>query len=128
MKVKILKTGLLTYPDIVIVCGSAEHPDPESTDILLNPTVIIEVLSPSTQNYDLGAKFRNYKKIKSLREYYLVAQDEPVVERFVRQPDDNWLLTTTNGLDEELTFGTIPVHVPTAKIYVGVIYPDSRLR
>lgn len=128
MKVKVLKSGLYTYPDIVIICGSAEHPDPESTDILLNPAVIIEVLSPSTQDYDRGAKFRNYQKIKSLREYHLVAQDEPVVERFVRQANDDWLLTTTTGLDGELTFGTIPVRVGMAKIYVGVIFPDKPLR
>src|SRR5205814_775777 len=83
MRVKVSRTGLYTYPDIVLVCGKPEVED-AAGDTLLNPQIVIEVLSDSTEKYDRGKKFRHYKQIASLREYVLVAQDEPVVERFVR--------------------------------------------
>jgi Uma2 family endonuclease len=79
-------TGLYTYPDILIVCGP-EVSDPADKDALMNPTTIIEILSPTTEAYDRGAKFRNYQRIPTLKEYILIAQDEAVCERFVRQPD-----------------------------------------
>ena len=81
MRVKVLKTGLQTYPDILIVCGEPEFPDAETTDVLLNPSAIVEVLSPSTEKYDRGSKFRQYQQIETLKEIVLVAQDEPVIER-----------------------------------------------
>ena len=124
MKVKVAKTGLYTYPDVLIVCGSPEFPDAESTDILLNPAIIIEVLSPSTQNYDRGAKFHQYQHLESLKEYVLVSQDEPVCEQFVRQSDENWLPITTTGLSAELAFQSVPVRVPLSAIYTGVTVPE----
>ena len=81
MRVRVSATGLYTYPDVVVVCG--EFSD-ENRDTLVNPTVIIEVLSPSTERYDRGTKFRQYQKLTSLKEIVLVAQYEPLAERFVR--------------------------------------------
>jgi len=107
MRVKVSRTGLYTYPDALVVCGQPEFEDGQR-DTLLNPQVVIEVLSESTESYDRGAKFRHYQQVPSLREYVLIAQDEPVCERFVRQPDETWVLTTVTGLDRELAFGTVP--------------------
>src|SRR5271165_4915242 len=91
MRVLVSKTGLYTYPDVSVVCGDALFLDDEK-DTLLNPTVIVEVLSPTTEMYDRGKKSGHYRRLASLREYVLVAQDEVHVERYLRQGDD-WLLT-----------------------------------
>jgi Uma2 family endonuclease len=122
-RVKVSATGLYTYPDIVIVCGQAEfesgHPD-----VLLNPRVIIEVLSDSTEGYDRGTKFDHYQRIESLQAYILVAQNRPAVERRVRHSQWDWLLTTTTGLDGELELVTVPAKVSLADIYAGVTFPE----
>ncbi len=124
MRVKVSRTGLYTYPDIVIVCGEPELED-EAFDTLLNPQVVIEVLSDSTANYDRGKKYRHYKQIAAFQEYVLVSQDEPVVQRFVRQPDGSWNETTVEGLDGEFAFASVPVRVPLRDIYAGVAFPDA---
>jgi Uma2 family endonuclease len=123
-RVKVSATGLYTYPDIVIVCGLPDYEDGER-DTLLNPQAIIEILSKSTESYDRGAKFRHYQHVESLREYVLVSQDEPVCERFVRQPDGNWLLTTVSGLDKVFEFASIPVRVPLTEIYRDVTFSET---
>jgi Uma2 family endonuclease len=124
MRVKVQRTGLYTYPDVVLVHDGAELEDDEQ-DTLLNPQVIIEVLSDSTEKYDRGKKARHYQQIASLREYVLVAQDEPVIERFVRQPDESWAKTFVEGLDREFAFATVPVRVPLADVYAGVTFPGA---
>jgi Uma2 family endonuclease len=123
-RVKVSATGLYTYPDIVIVCGAPEFDDADR-DTLLNPRVIIEVLSDSTEGYDRGAKFRHYHRIASFQEYVLVSQDEPAVERLVRQPGGDWLSTTITGLDGELALATVPATVALADVYAGVTFPDQ---
>src|SRR5262249_9988400 len=75
MRIKVTQTGLNTYPDITVVCGPPEFTDPTKRDTLINPMVIIEILSPSTERYDRGLKFQNYRTIPSLQEYILIAQD-----------------------------------------------------
>lgn len=128
MKVKVSATGLYTYPDILIVCGKPEFPDAESTDVLLNPAVIVEVLSPATEKYDRGAKFRQYQQLASLKEYVLVAQDEAVCERFVRQPDNSWLLTTVTGIEGRLALASVEATIPLTDIYAGVTFPEKPIR
>jgi Uma2 family endonuclease len=86
MRVKVSATGLYTYPDVIILRDREELEDGH-VDTLLNPQVIVEVLSESTESYDRGAKFGHYQRIASLREYVLLTQDEAVCERFVRQDD-----------------------------------------
>jgi Uma2 family endonuclease len=122
MRVKVSATGLYTYPDIVIVCGEPELEDAE-LDTLLNPQIIIEVLSESTAEYNRGKKFRQYRQIESFQEYILVAQDEPLIERSVRQPDGSWKQTFIEGLERDFTFATVPVQVPLADVYAGVVFP-----
>ena len=84
-----------------MVCGEARFED-ERADTLVNPKVIVEVLSKTTQDYDRGAKFEQYRTIESFVEYALIAQDKPHVEHFVRQPDGRWLLAETNRLDDRI--------------------------
>ena len=122
-RVKVDATGLYTYPDIVILCGPGVY-DPLSGDTLTNPTAIIEVLSSSSEKYDRGAKFRNYQQIPSLKEYVLVAQDEAVCERFVRQADGSWALVSFVDLTAELVFISVPVRIPMADVYAGVAFPE----
>jgi Uma2 family endonuclease len=123
-RVNVSATGLYTYPDIAIVCGRAEY-DPADRDTLVNPVAVIEVLSPATESYDRGAKFRQYQQIPSFKEYVLVSQDDAVVERFVRQADDTWVLTVLTGLTGDLTFATVPVQIPLADIYRGIDFPPT---
>lgn len=116
------RTGLYCYPDLLIVCGEVESTE-DDVDTITNPRVVIEVLSPTTERYDRGAKFRHYQQVPSLVEYVLVSQDEAVVERFVRQADGSWALVSFVGLEAELALTAVPVRVPLADIYAGVDFP-----
>lgn len=122
-RVLVDRTGLYTYPDLVIVCGPVETAA-DDEDTITNPRVVVEVLSPSTQRDDRGAKFRQYQQLASMQEYVLVAQDEPVVERFTRQADGSWALVSFVGLEAVLAFTSVPVQVPLADIYAGVEFTD----
>src|SRR5262249_45016959 len=99
-RVKVSRTGLYTYPDIVIVCGKPEYA-PKDRGTLVNPQVVFEVLSESTEEYDQGAKFRHYQQLPSVREYILVSSVEMRIERYVRQPDGTWLLTFFTDPDRD---------------------------
>ena len=124
IRVKINPTGLYTYPDVVIVCDKPQFED-NHFDTLLNPRIVIEVLSDSTENYDRGKKFSHYRQIASLQEYVLVAQDRPLLERYVRQDDQSWILTVFDDLTQTFEATTIPVRIPLAEIYRGVIFPEN---
>ena len=113
--------SLYTYPDITVVCGDAQFEDSQ-VDTLLNPTLIIEVLSPSTEAYDRGAKFGYYRQLPSLREYLLVAQDRTLVEHFMRE-DDGWLLTESTESTAVVKLPSISCEVPMAEIYRKIVFP-----
>jgi len=119
LRVKVRATGLYTYPDLVIVCGEPRFED-DVQDTLLNPQVIIEILSDSTAIYDRTKKFDHYSSIPSLREYILVAQHEAAIDRFVRQADETWSLSRYRGLEAVLEFASITASVPLTDIYRGV--------
>src|SRR5947208_1446546 len=123
LRVKVDATGLYTYPDVVIYCDKPQFED-DVLDTLLNPRAVVEVLSDSTEKYDRGTKFRHYRQIPSLQEYVLVAQDRPLVERYVRQADGSWLLTVFEGPSSTFTFTSIPVRIPFSEIYNGVKFPE----
>ncbi len=103
LKVRIVPTGLATYPDVTVLCGKAEsHPDDPET--LLNPLLIVEVLSDSTEAYDRGGKSAHYRQIPSLREYVLVSQHDRRIEVFRRAENGQWALSEyANGTKVELT-------------------------
>jgi len=119
MRVKVSATGLYTYPDVVALCEEAQFDD-DQKDTLLNPTVIIEVLSPSTEAYDRGEKFAHYRKLTSLAEYVLISQDKPHVEHYVRQPDNQWLLSEASRLQDTVRLPSISSTLVLAEIYEKV--------
>jgi Uma2 family endonuclease len=122
-RVKVDITGLYTYPDVVIYCDDARFEDNKS-DTLLNPRVLVEVLSDSTEKYDRGTKFGHYRQIPSLQEYILIAQDRPLVERYVRQADNSWLLTVFDQLEMVFPFVSIPAQIPLEEVYRGVKFGE----
>jgi Uma2 family endonuclease len=127
LRVKITASGLYTYPDIVIVCDEPKFED-KVLDTLLNPRAIVEVLSDSTEKYDRGTKFAQYRKLPSVQEFVLVAQDRPLVESYARQADDTWILTVVSDLGRTFAFAAIPVQIPLVDIYRGVAFSETSNR
>jgi Uma2 family endonuclease len=118
MRVRTSPTGLYTYPDVVAVCGEPMFLDDE-LDTLLNPTLIAEILSPSTEEYDRGEKFDDYRTLKSLKEYVLVSQDRILVER--RQKlGRKWVSTEYRSIEDTLILDSIGCAVPLRRIYAKV--------
>ena len=122
MRVSIEATGLYTYPDVSVVCGEPRFQDRE-VDTLLNPTVIVEVLSPSTEAYDRGDKFRHYRRIDSLREFVLISQDRMMVERYTRQGKD-WVLSDLTDPDQVLKLESIGCQIPLSRIFAKIKFPE----
>ena len=123
MRVFASQSRAYVYPDIVVACPPIEFKD-EKRDTLLNPQVVVEVLSPSTESYDRGKKFDLYRQSESLRQYVLIAQDEPRVMSYIRQSDGvAWLLTPLAGLNAVLEFPTLGLSVPLSEIYRNVEFP-----
>ena len=116
LRLRVSPTGLYTYPDVVVVCGQARFAD-DQKDTLLNPTLIIEVLSDSTKDYDRGGKFQHYRTLASLTEYVLVSQETCHVERYVRQPENRWLLSETNEVKDTIHLSTIECDLVLAEVY-----------
>jgi Uma2 family endonuclease len=119
MRVFMPATGLYTYPDVVVVCGEPKFLD-SKFDTLLNPVVLIEVLSPTTADYDRGKKFWHYQSIESLREYLLIEQDEIKIEHLVKQPDGRWAVFEYNSLDAEIELPSIEIVLQASEIYEKV--------
>ena len=108
------------YPDVMIFEGEPQLND-NRFDEVLNPTVIVEVLSPSTADYDRQGKFRIYRTIESFREYLLVEQDEPFVERYSKKAE-GWLLRDFNSLEQSIFLESVNIELPMAEIYCGVVF------
>ena len=123
MRIK-LPTGLYTYPDVSVVCDQPQYED-DHTDVLLNPLVVVEVLSPTTEAYDRGKKFRHYQTCPSLREYVLIAQDRSAVDHYLRQPTGQWLLTTFESLDATMPLPSLGVGLRLSEIYSKVEFPPN---
>ena len=118
MRLKVSPTGMYTYPDIVAVCDEPRFEDAH-IDTLLNPLVIVEVLSESTEAYDRGEKFAHYRRLGTLREYVLVAQDKIRVEHYVRK-GEQWILSEISDSDGTLHLASVDCHVMLAAIYEKV--------
>jgi Uma2 family endonuclease len=121
MRVRVSDTGLYTYPDVVVACDEIEFLD-EREDTLLTPTLIIEVLSDSTESYDRGDKFAHYRRLPSLREYVMVAHNRIRVERFERRGDE-WVLTELDRLEDVLELTSIDCRLTLAEVYRKVALP-----
>jgi Uma2 family endonuclease len=110
LRIKIEATGVNTYRDLSIICGPVELAE-GTEDTAVNPTLIVEVLSNSTEAYDRGKKFEHYRQIPTLREYLLVSQREPRIEQFVRQADGHWLLHEASGLSSTLEVPSLGIAI-----------------
>jgi|SRR5450755_223216 Uma2 family endonuclease len=115
LRVHVPATGLYTYPDVSAVCEKPQLLDKEA-DTLLNPILIVEVLSKSTQSYDRGDKFKNYRSIPSLREYLLIEQDQILVEQWFIK-DGHWTLAEYNTLDAAITLVSLDIRLALADVY-----------
>src|SRR5262245_17629273 len=116
MRVKVSPTGLYTYPDVVVVCEEPQFEDAE-VDTLLTPTLIVEVLSPSTEDYDRGTEFEHYRTLASLQEYLLVSQDKCHIVHYVRQEDQTWVLSETTRRNDSIYLSSIDCHLSVAEVY-----------
>lgn len=118
MRVKVSATGLYTYPDVTVICGEPQFEDAE-VDTLLNPQVIVEILSKSTEDYDRGTKFLQYRTLPSLTEYVLVAQDKVHVEHYLRQ-NEGWLLTETDRREDVVELPSVGARLALGDVYDGI--------
>lgn len=119
LRIHIPQNTLYTYPDILIVCDEPKLSD-EHFDTLLNPAVIIEILSPSTANYDRGAKFDLYREIESLKEYILIDSATIHFVHYVKNPDLTWTLSDSRNPDAPFFISTIGLQIPLSEVYSGV--------
>jgi Uma2 family endonuclease len=119
------KKGVFAYPDIIVVCGKVEYHD-KHQDIILNPKIIIEVLSDSTEVFDRNNKFMRYKMFNpTLSDYILVSQDKPMVEHFIRQDDESWKVYIHIGLDQVFTIESIECTLNLLEIYDRIEFPQK---
>lgn len=122
LKVRTSKT--YSYPDITVVCGKLRFEDVES-DVLLNPTLIIEILSPSTEMYDRGQKFAEYRELESFGEYLLTSQTQLFIEHYIKQTDGSWKFLEHKGLDKSVRLETINCTLALRDIYQGLSLAES---
>lgn len=123
MRIAIGKADMYVYPDLSVACG-----EPQFTargTALLNPTVIIEVLSPSTARYDQGQKFLRYQQIESLRDYVLIEQDMPFVQVFSRDDQGRWVWSAAEGMEATLALPSIGCGLPLAEVYAKVVFEEA---
>jgi Uma2 family endonuclease len=123
MRIKVPKALPYRYADLVVVCGEPIIEDMQGLEILVNPLVIIEVLSATTEAYDRGIKFSEYQSITSFREYVLIAQDRPHITHYIRQESGQWLRSDLQGVTEHLLLQALDYAIPVAEIYRQVPFP-----
>lgn len=120
LRILVEATGLYTYPDVSVVCGQPRLVRDRHQDNLLNPQLLVEVLSPSTEAFDRGRKFEHYRTIPSLSEYLLVAQEKPVLEHFLREGGGAWRFSAVQGMDAALILPTLGLDLPLGEVYQRV--------
>lgn len=120
------RSGMFSYPDILVVCGEPEFHD-AFKDVILNPTTIVEVLSPSTESFDRGEKCRRYRKWNpTLRDYILVSQDKPAVDHFSQSSEGGWSIQSYEGLESEIVIASIRCVLKLADVYDRVVFPEIK--
>ncbi len=124
LRLRVSPGRMYAYPDLSVVRGEPLVAD-DIEDILLNPTVIFEVVSPSTERYDRGTKFQRYREIQSLQDYILVNQNMAHIEQFTRGEGSTWTLRDHDRLSDQLKIDSIAVTLPLTSIYDGVELPAA---
>ncbi|MCP9493953.1 MAG: Uma2 family endonuclease [Pyrinomonadaceae bacterium MAG19_C2-C3] len=127
-RVFIPRTGLYTYPDATVVCGETILVDDGKRDTLLNPTLIVEVLSSSTESYDRGGKFAQYQTIESLAEYVLISQTQPRIECFTKDKDTNekWIYRRADSMEATIELASINGSLALADVFANVDFERAR--
>lgn len=116
LRLRIQAKGLYTYPDLSVVCGEPQL-ESDAGDVLLNPVVIVEVLSESTEAYDRGKKFEHYRTIPTLRHYVLISQDRHSIDCFSLRDDGSWNLANCQGLEGKVTLDSIDGELAASEVY-----------
>ncbi|MAU08492.1 MAG: hypothetical protein CL607_01625 [Anaerolineaceae bacterium] len=124
LRVQVTASGAYRYPDIVVVCGEPEFVPPRPNS-LLNPTLIIEILSDSTAEIDYRHKLAEYRRIPTLQEYLLISQDAPRIERYLKQDEQNWLYTELTGLDQQLALPSIDCTLLFSDVFYRIDFETS---
>lgn len=127
LRLRVTAAGLYTYPDVIVACGDIQFAD-DQKDTILNPVLLIEVLSESTRDYDRGRKFQYYRTLPSLVEYLTVAQDEPHVEQYARQNGGQWLISEFSKMSETIRLVSLPGVLPLTEIYDKIEWTGSVTR
>jgi Uma2 family endonuclease len=126
LRVGIVSSGRFVYPDIYIICGAPQFdPRDRTQQSVTNPRIVVEVLSPSTEAYDRGAKFNHYRELKSFEEYVLVSQDQASAETFFRQSDDTWLFTPYSGINAVAKIRSMALELRLADVYAGIEFREQ---
>jgi Uma2 family endonuclease len=120
LRVKVSSAGLYTYPDCSVICGEPQFAG-DQQDVIINPLLLVEVLSPSTEGYDRGKKFELYRTIESFREYLIVHQDRQHVEHYSKQDDGSWLLREHIGADGSVAIPRLNVQILVAELYASAL-------
>ena len=128
VRVKVPDYPPYRYPDITVVCGERRKELIGGLELLLNPQMIIEVLSPSTEAFDRGNKFKYYKSIPSVTDYMLIATEWPFVSHFVKQNDAEWINREASGTDGKLQLDTFGIEILLSEIYLDVEFPERKIR
>ncbi|MGL4609525.1 MAG: Uma2 family endonuclease [Trueperaceae bacterium] len=125
---KVRSKSTYSYPDLTIVCDEPFYEyDADKNGILLNPTLIVEVLSPSTEAYDRGNKFAAYRELTSFKEYLLISQTQPLVEQYVKQVNKSWTFSTHQGLDASVKLESVNCTFALKDIYRRVKFEENQL-
>ena len=126
LRVRIASQNRYVYPDSLIICGTVEFdPLDSKRHTILNPKVIIEVLSPSTEAYDRGDKFASYREIRTLEEYVMISQHRANVESWLRQPDGDWSIVCYTEIEATAKIRSLQIEMPMMQIYAGVEWPGK---
>ncbi|HEY8748971.1 MAG TPA: Uma2 family endonuclease [Tepidisphaeraceae bacterium] len=126
MRIKLPRSPLYFYPDASVICGQPQFdPESDSRTTLLNPRVIIEVISPSTEVYDRGKKLVKYIEIPTLEEYVLISQAEPRIDTYFRHTDGSWTFSVWSGLEAVLNLRALEIKIPLAEVYAGIEFPPD---
>jgi Uma2 family endonuclease len=126
LRVRIPRPPRYVYPDASVICGPLQlDPDDAEQHSILNPKVIVEILSRTTEGYDRGEKFTQYRQIESFEEYILISQDRPNFESFLRQPDGAWSIETCTELQDIARVRSLGIEIPMSEIYAGIDWPQD---
>lgn len=125
-RIRIPRKTVYAYPDVSVICGKTDlDPDTRGGHTALNPKLIVEVLSPSTEGYDRGEKFARYREIPSFEEYVLVSQVTPLIETFLRQGDGSWAFNVFTGLQSIVKLRSLQIELPLSDAYADVTFPPD---